>query len=131
MIEAAAVLLGDSLAPVGARTFRRLRLFNAAMAPVHIAQGIAILALSTDFALPVTTSFLKFDEAARKLVTEDNTLFDLRLAPLVTSFLFISAFDHLLLAEMSSSMPPTATGVGVGGGAAPLRRGLAWKPGLC
>jgi hypothetical protein len=88
----------EATAPVGARTFRRLRLFNAAMVPVHVAQGIAILALSADFSLPVTTSFLKFDEAARKLVTEDNTLFDLRLAPLVASFLFVSAFDHLFLA---------------------------------
>jgi hypothetical protein len=58
---------------------RGLRLFNALMVPVHLVQGLLMLALSTDFSLPVTTSFLKFDEAAEKLVTDDNTLFDLRL----------------------------------------------------
>ncbi len=77
--------------------YRRLRLFNALMVPVHVLQGIAILVLSTDFALPVTTSFLEFDESLRKLVTVDNTLFDLRIAPLIAAFLFISAADHLLL----------------------------------
>ncbi len=78
----------------GANTFQRLRLFNVVMAVLHTAQGLVILALSTDFALPVTTSFLVFDEEIERLVTEGNTLFDLRLAPLVASFLFISAIAH-------------------------------------
>lgn len=77
--------------------YQRLRLFNALMVPVHVLQGVAILVLSTDFALPVTTSFLEFDEPLQKLVTVDNTLFDLRIAPLIAAFLFISAADHLLL----------------------------------
>jgi hypothetical protein len=46
----------ETTAPAESRTFHRLRLFNAAMVPVHVVQGIAILALSTDFALPVTTT---------------------------------------------------------------------------
>ena len=78
-------------------TFQRLRLFNAAMVPVHLAQGILMLLLSNDFSLPVTTSFLKFDEGSARLITSDNTLFDLRLGPVVASFLFISALAHLLL----------------------------------
>ena len=76
---------------------RGLRLFNALMVPVHLVQGLLMLALSTDFSLPVTTSFLKFDEAAEKLVTDDNTLFDLRLGPAVASFLFVSALAHLII----------------------------------
>jgi len=76
---------------------RGLRLFNALMVPVHLVQGLLMLALSTDFSLPVTTSFLKFDEAAEKLVTDDNTLFDLRLGPVVASFLFVSALAHLII----------------------------------
>jgi hypothetical protein len=43
---------------------RGLRLFNALMVPVHFVQGLLMLALSTDFSLPVTTSFLKFDKAS-------------------------------------------------------------------
>lgn len=78
-------------------TFERLRLFNGVMAVLHAAQGAAMLALSSDFALPVTTSFLELDEATDRLVTVNNTLFDLRLGPIVASFLFISALAHLAL----------------------------------
>ncbi len=77
--------------------FARLRVFNALMAAVHSVQGIAILLLSTAFALPITTSFLVFDERIERLVPEANTLFDLRIAPLIAAFLFISAIDHALL----------------------------------
>ncbi len=80
------------------RTKRRLRIFNAVMAPVHLAQGALMLALSTDFSLPVTTSFLRFDEATERLVEDPNTLGDLRIAPLVALFLLISGAAHLLLA---------------------------------
>ena len=75
----------------------RLRWFNAAMALVHAAQGAAILLLSTDFSLPITTSFVEFDEAAGQLVPADETVTDLRIAPLVATFLFISAVDHAFL----------------------------------
>jgi len=77
--------------------FRRLRLFNVAMAVLHAVQGVAILLLSTDFALPITTSFLVYDESVGRLVTEVNTIFELRIAPLIASFLFISAIDHAFL----------------------------------
>jgi hypothetical protein len=78
-------------------TFERLRLFNGAMAVLHLMQGVIMLLLSNDFSLPVTTSFLEFDEASEKLIARDDTLLDLRIAPLVASFLFISAFAHLVL----------------------------------
>jgi hypothetical protein len=78
-------------------TFERLRLFNGAMAVLHLMQGVIMLLLSNDFSLPVTTSFLEFDQASEKLIARDDTLLDLRIAPLVASFLFISAFAHLVL----------------------------------
>ncbi len=87
----------EGMSTIGPGTFKRLRLFNAVMAPVHFAQGVLMLALSTGFALPVTTSFLRFDEDAEQLVEDPNTLGDLRLAPLVALFLFLSAAAHLLL----------------------------------
>jgi hypothetical protein len=78
-------------------TFERLRLFNGAMALLHFVQGALMLLLSNDFSLPVTTSFLEFDEVSEKLVVAEDTLLDLRIAPLLASFLFISAFAHLAL----------------------------------
>jgi hypothetical protein len=73
----------------------RLREFNLAMFGLHLIQGLLILWLSTDFELPVTTSFLEFDESAEQLVPVDNTIAEVRLGPLVASFLFVSAFAHL------------------------------------
>lgn len=67
------------------------------MAVLHAAQGTLVLVLSNGFALPVTTSFLKFDESAERLVTDPNTLFDVQLAPLVALFLFVSASAHAVL----------------------------------
>lgn len=83
--------------PVGETTSdtRGLRLFNGLMVPVHFLQGVLMLVLSTDYSLPVTTAFLEYDKSAGRLVTDENTLFDLRLGPLVASFLFISALAHL------------------------------------
>lgn len=81
----------------GMSTWQRLRLFNALMALLHLGQGVAILLLSDDTTFPITTSFLVFDEAAGRLVPQDNTVFDLRLAPLVASFVFISAIAHALV----------------------------------
>lgn len=89
--------MGTSNPSANTVPYRRLRLLNSVMAVVHGIQGLAILLLSTDFALPITTSFLVFDEQLEKLVTEDNVLFDLRIAPLIAGFLFISAIDHALL----------------------------------
>lgn len=102
MATRGAVALSDSHGSgehesVNPATFRRLRIFNGLMVPFHFAQAILMLLLSTDFALPVTTSFLRFDEASEMLVEDPNTIGDLRLAPLVAAFLFISGTAHLLL----------------------------------
>ena len=79
-------------------TFDRLRVFNALMAVLHLVQGLVILALSEDVSVPITSGFLVLDEQSQRLVPEYNTLFDLRLGPLVASFAFVSAAAHALLA---------------------------------
>jgi hypothetical protein len=38
--------------------FRRLRTYNLFMGFLHLAQAVAIIILSNDFTLPITTSFL-------------------------------------------------------------------------
>jgi heliorhodopsin len=77
--------------------FGRLRAFNLAMGALHLVQGLAMLALATSFALPVTSSFLEMSPATGKLEPDLQELFTLRLAPLVAAFLFISALAHLTL----------------------------------
>ena len=88
----------DSQATIGqAPDAGQLRRFNRAMAVLHFVQGLLILALSTDFKLPVTTSFLEFNEATERLVPVDNTIWEVPLGPLVASFLFVSALAHLIV----------------------------------
>lgn len=79
--------------------YGRLRLFNLAMGTLHLAQGGAMLLLSSDFTLPLRTTFLDSDPQREEIVTLTNTVFDLRLGPLVAVFLLISAAAHYLLAS--------------------------------
>lgn len=79
------------------KKFRKLRNFNLFMAVLHFVQGILMLVLTNGFALPVTSSFLKFNLVTRSLVPNTETLFQLKIGPLVAAFLFISALFHLLI----------------------------------
>jgi hypothetical protein len=78
-----------------------LRRWNAALGGLHLGQGLLMLVLATAFALPVTSSFLTFDPAANELVSDPRTLFELRIAPLVAAFLFLSAAAHWSLATFA------------------------------
>lgn len=79
--------------------FRKLRIFNFVMAFFHAIQGVLMLVLSSSFALPVTTAFVKFSPGTGKLEPFLNTVFDLRIGPLVAGFLFLSALAHLAVAS--------------------------------
>lgn len=74
--------------------FHRLRHFNIAMGCLHLGQAILMFVLSSDFSLPVTTSFVVFDPVIGKLVPQMKTQFDLQLGPLVALFLLLSAIAH-------------------------------------
>ncbi len=67
------------------------------MGILHAIQGIVILVLSTDFKLPVTTSYLQFDPQIQELAPEIKHFFDLQIGIFVAIFLFLSAVAHLLL----------------------------------
>lgn len=77
--------------------FVRLRRFNIFMAVLHFGQGIAMLLLSSEFKLPVTGSFLKYDLFSQSLVPSTRTLFELKIGPAIATFLFLSALAHLLI----------------------------------
>jgi len=64
---------------------------------LHGAQGVAVLLLSTDFKLPINSSFLYFNEQTFSLQPVINTIVELRIGTLVALFLFLSAFFHFLI----------------------------------
>jgi hypothetical protein len=77
-----------------------LRIINALLAPIHVAQAIAILVLSTDFKLPINTSFVTMPENAGgpgEGTPNIEKILDVPIGPLVATFLLISAADHLLV----------------------------------
>jgi hypothetical protein len=69
------------------------------MGLLHLAQGTAVLLLSSDFSLPVTSSFLRFDPALQRLLPQPDVLVDVRIGPLVAAFFFLSAVAHLAIAS--------------------------------
>jgi len=74
---------------------RNLRRWNLAMGALHFAQGVLMLAIASNFSLPVTAAFVSMNQETQALETRLETLFDLRLAPVIASFLFLSALAHL------------------------------------
>ena len=75
---------------------QRLRLYNVVAGLVHLAQVIALLALSNDFSLPITTQFAAGPPGSGS-VTDREIVWDVPLGPAVALFLAISAADHFLL----------------------------------
>lgn len=57
-----------------------------------------MLMVSSDLTVPITGSFLRLDVTTQSLVPKMDTLFSLKLGPLVASFLFMSAIAHFLVA---------------------------------
>jgi hypothetical protein len=77
-----------------------LRRFNLTLGALHLVQGVAVLALSTSFTLPVSGSYLAFNTQTRSLEPASRVLFDLSLPGLVAGFLFVSAAAHLVIATV-------------------------------
>lgn len=75
--------------------YGRLRLYNGLMAILHAAQGTAILALSNDFALPVTATFMEGPPGSTNEGLDQ--LFELPVGPAVAAFVFVSALAHTTL----------------------------------
>jgi hypothetical protein len=86
-------------APGRGGALRSLRRWNEALGALHLVQAALMLALATDFALPVTASFLEMDPRSNRLEAVPRTLAELPLAPLVAGFLLISAAAHWSLAS--------------------------------
>ena len=76
---------------------QRLRGYNLTAAAAHLIQGILILVLANDFALPVTASYMTGPPGGTR-PRDVVTLFDLRTAWVIAAFFFCSAVAHLSVA---------------------------------
>jgi hypothetical protein len=76
-------------------TSRRLRIYNAVAALVHLLQAVAVLSLTNDFSIPVTALFL--DGPPGTDPGTITTLFNFRVGWGVAGFLLMSAVAHLIL----------------------------------
>lgn len=83
------------------KKLQNLKKFNIVMAFLHFAQGIAMLVLSSDFALPVTSAFVKFNVITQNLSPYMQEHFMLRIGPVVAAFLFLSAIAHFSVSLIS------------------------------
>jgi hypothetical protein len=81
------------------RRYRRLRRFNLAVGLVHLVQGVVLLALANDLALPVLATFLEDDPVAQRGPGTPEVVFELPIAVLVAAFVLLAAVDHLLVAS--------------------------------
>jgi hypothetical protein len=79
--------------------FTRLRIYNVFMGFLHLAQAVVIIILSNDFKLPITTSFLTYDEGLGKLWPATDTLVNLPLGIMVAVFLLLSAVAHFTVSS--------------------------------
>lgn len=79
-----------------------LNRFNLIMGGLHFIQAIAVLLLSDPErgVVPVTLSFLKFDQTISKLLPASEQLFTINLAWLVALFFFLSSMAHLFIATV-------------------------------
>ncbi len=78
---------------------KRLRIFNAVMGVLHLSSGSAMVALSNDFTLPVSTFALNGPPGTPLSQGVTNLVFDVPLGIATASFLFLSAFFHFLIAS--------------------------------
>lgn len=79
------------------RRFDRLRRYNLVMGVLHAAQAVAVVALATSFALPVTAAFMTGPPGST--VAAPATLFEVSIAWGCAVFLLLSAAAHFSIAS--------------------------------
>jgi hypothetical protein len=80
------------------RQIRSLRLANAGAAVLHAVQAVAVLVLATEFALPVTASYMAGPPGTPP--SEPVVLLDIATGAAVAGFLALSALAHLLVSTV-------------------------------
>lgn len=104
--NAAGAYLPDQSLTTEDKVFTRLRRFNLIMGVLHLIQGIAMIALSTDFTFEITTLFLRFEavpdsEFGGTLEQTLNIVGEIQFGPGVALFLLISAIAHFIIGTVA------------------------------
>lgn len=84
-------------------TSESLRKANAFAAFLHLIQGLAVLVLANDFALPVTSFFWNDAPNNRLDIARLDRVFDVSVAWAAAIFLFLSAFFHFIVSTVGRS----------------------------
>lgn len=90
----------ESIVEVSEQKAKNLRSWNLSMGFLHLAQGIAMLLLSSSFSLPVIANYLKFNTQSMQLTPAPQTIFNLQIGPAVAVFLLLSALAHFLISTI-------------------------------
>jgi len=77
------------------KALNRLRLYNLLMGTFHLLQGVLVLTLANDFALPVTAYFLDGPPGTPQQIEH---LFSINIGLAVATFVFLSAIAHYVIA---------------------------------
>ena len=89
---------GSSTLSISPDRLQNLRTWNIGLTVLHGAQAVLILALSSGFAITVTSTFPEGPPGTRAPTPEG--LFDVRIGIAVAVFLGLAALDHLLTATV-------------------------------
>ena len=89
----------------------RLRRWNLGLTVLHAAQAVAVLALASDFAIEVSSSFPEGPPGTRVPVAE--RLFDVPVGATIALFLALAALDHGLTATVLRARYETGLRQGV------------------
>jgi hypothetical protein len=81
-------------------SFSYLNRFNWVMAALHLVQAVVMITIAKSFYLPVTTTFLTFNDSTKQLETATRNLFDVQFAGLTVAFLVMSAIAHIVVATI-------------------------------
>jgi len=81
-------------------SFSYLNKFNLSMALLHFVQAIVMIIIAKGYSLPVTTSYLTFNDSTKHLEPATKNLFNVDLVWVVVIFLLMSAVAHLIVATI-------------------------------
>ena len=81
-------------------TVNKLVRLNLIATALHFIQAVAVYLLSKDFSLPISGSFLRFNNSTQQLEPASKVLFNLSLPSLIVIFFVLSSIAHLVVATL-------------------------------
>ena len=94
-------------------TTSKLKRLNLIAGFLHLVQGLAIVIISRSFGLPISGSYLKYNDVTKHLDPTSYTLFNIQLPWLIAIFFFLSAFFHLVIATLYNNTYNKNLGLGM------------------